>query len=141
MDLGADGVENPDRFRDRADVSVTVGERFSLGKVSLSRCRIGYLTMHDTDLRQGKMFPFYHRIGKPVSSKPPSRNDFALEGGTGKPRRTPGPAPLHRPRPRLRALPACGTACPGTHRFSALIKNRRDSIGVRLRPGLPLFIS
>ena len=54
MDLGAEGVENPDRFRDRADVSVTVGERFSLGKVSLSRCRIGYLTMHDTDLRAGK---------------------------------------------------------------------------------------
>jgi hypothetical protein len=35
-------------------MTVTVGERFSLGKVSLSRCRIGYLTMHDTDLRAGK---------------------------------------------------------------------------------------
>jgi len=35
-------------------MAVTVGERFSLGKVSLSRCRIGYLTMHDTDLRAGK---------------------------------------------------------------------------------------
>jgi len=58
VDLGADGVENPDRFRDRADVSVTVGERFSLGKVSLSRCRIGYLTMQDTDLRAEKNFSF-----------------------------------------------------------------------------------